>query len=48
MGGVHPHDKQQNVEFTAVSDPWKQRRERSAARAQEWYGRPARQFVSSP
>ncbi len=46
MNGVHPHDKQQNVEFTAVSDPWKQRRERAAARAQEWYGRPARQFVS--
>jgi len=46
MKGVHPHDKEQNVEFTAVSDPWKQRRERAAARAQEWYGRPARQFVS--
>ena len=46
MKGVHPHDKEQNVEFTAVSDPWKQRRERAAARAEEWYGRPARQFVS--
>jgi len=46
MKGVHPYDKEQNVEFTAVSDPWKQRRERAAARAQEWYGRPARQFVS--
>lgn len=46
MRGVHPFDKQQNVEFTAVSDPWRQRRERAAARAQEWYGRPARQFVS--
>lgn len=46
MGGVHPHDKQQNVEFTAVSDPWRQRRERAAARAKEWYGRAARQFVS--
>ncbi len=46
MTGVHPHDKQQNVEFTAVSDPWKLRRERAAARSQEWYGRPARQFVS--
>lgn len=46
MNGVHPHDTQQNVEFTAVSDPWTQRRERAAARAQEWYGRAARQFVS--
>jgi predicted dehydrogenase len=43
---VHPHDKQQNVEFVAVSDPWRIRRERAAARCQEWYGRPARQFVS--
>ncbi len=46
MPGVHPHDKEQNVEFTAVSDPWRMRRERAAARCQEWYGRPARQFVS--
>ncbi|MFA5190722.1 MAG: Gfo/Idh/MocA family oxidoreductase, partial [Verrucomicrobiia bacterium] len=46
MKGVHPYDKAQNVEFTAVSDPWRQRRERAVARAQEWYGRPARQFVS--
>ncbi len=46
MGGVRPFDKEQNVEFTAVSDPWKQRRERAATRAEEWYGRPARQFVS--
>jgi predicted dehydrogenase len=46
MGGVHPHDKQQNVEFTAVSDPWRLRRERAAARCQEWYGRSARQFAS--
>lgn len=46
MPGVHPHDKAQNVEFTAVSDPWRIRRERAAARCQEWYGRPARQFSS--
>jgi len=46
MVGVHPHDKAQNVEFTAVSDPWRQRRERAAARCQEWYGKAARQFVS--
>lgn len=46
MPGVHQHDKQQNVEFVAVSDPWRVRRERAAARCQEWYGRPARQFAS--
>lgn len=46
MPGVHAHDKPQNVEFTAVSDPWLPRRERAAARCQEWYGRPARQLVS--
>jgi predicted dehydrogenase len=46
MMGVHPFDKEQNVEFTAVSDPWLQRRQRAAARVKEWYGREARQFVS--
>jgi predicted dehydrogenase len=46
MPGVHEHDRAQNVEFTAVSDPWRVRRERAAARCQEWYGRAARQFAS--
>ena len=46
MPGIHAHDQQQNVEFTAVSDPWRIRRQRAAARCQEWYGRAARQFVS--
>ena len=46
MGGVHKFDKEQNVEFTAVADPWRLRRERAAARCKEWYGRPARQFSS--
>jgi predicted dehydrogenase len=46
MPGVHPFDKQENVEFTAVCDPWRVARERAAARVQEWYGRPARQFSS--
>jgi predicted dehydrogenase len=46
MPGVHAYDKPQNVEFTAVSDPWRIRRERAAARCREWYGRPARQFAS--
>ncbi|NLS92603.1 MAG: Gfo/Idh/MocA family oxidoreductase [Planctomycetaceae bacterium] len=46
MKGIHPYDKQENVEFIAVADPWRTRRERAAARCQEWYGRAARQFVS--
>ena len=46
MSGVHPHDKTQNAEFTAVCDPWRKRREEASALAKEWYGRPARQFVS--
>ena len=46
MPGVHKHDKEQNIEITAVSDPWRLRRERAAACCQEWYSRPARQFVS--
>jgi predicted dehydrogenase len=46
MPGVHKHDRQQNVEITTVCDPWRIRRERAAAKCQEWYGRPARQFVS--
>jgi predicted dehydrogenase len=46
MPGVHQFDKEQNVEFTAVADPWRGRRERAAARIKEWYGRDARQFVS--
>ena len=46
MPGVHKHDKEQNVEITAVSDPWRLRRERAAAQCQEWYGRPARALVS--
>jgi len=46
MPGVHAHDQQQNVEFIAVSDPWRIRRERAAARCEEWYGRPAQQFAS--
>ncbi len=46
MTGVHKHDREQNVEFTAVCDPWRPRRERAAARCKEWYGKAARQFVS--
>ena len=46
MVGVHPYDKEQNFEITAVCDPWRVRREIASAQAKEWYGRPARQFVS--
>lgn len=46
MTGVHTHDKEQNVEFVAVSDPWRIRRERAAERCNEWYGRAAKQFAS--
>jgi len=46
MKGVHPFDKQENVEFTAVCDPWRLRRERAAARIKEWYNTEARQCVS--
>ena len=46
MPGVHKHGKALNAEITAVCDPWRQRRERAAAKAKEWYGRAARQFVS--
>jgi predicted dehydrogenase len=46
MPGVHKYHQEQNVEVTAVCDPWRVRRERAAAKCQEWYGRAARQFVS--
>ena len=46
LPGVNAHAKEQNVEFTAVSDPWRPRRERAAERCEEWYGRPVKQFVS--
>ena len=46
MAGIHNHDKQENVEYIAVCDPWRPARERAAARVKEWYGRDARQVVS--
>ena len=46
MAGVKPFAKEQNIEITAVCDPWRVRREMAAAKAKEWYGRKARQFVS--
>ena len=46
MGGIHPHDKAQNVEFTAVADPWRVAQNRAAAKVKEWYGTNARKFSS--
>ena len=46
MAGVAPFAKEQNIEVTAVCDPWRLRREEASAKANEVYGRPARQFVS--
>ncbi len=46
MPGIHAHDKEQNIEVTAVCDPWRLRREEASAKAKEWYGREARPFAS--
>jgi predicted dehydrogenase len=46
MTGVNKHAKAQNVEITAVADPWRPHRERAAAKAKGWYGRAARPFTS--
>ena len=46
MTGIHKYAEAQNIEITAVCDPWRPRREEAAATTEEWYGREARQFVS--
>ena len=46
MKGIYPHAKAQNIEVTAVCDPWRVRREVASAAAEEQYGRAARKFVS--
>jgi len=46
MAGVNKHAQSQNLEVTAVCDPWRLRREMASAKAKEWYGRAARTFVS--
>ena len=46
MAGIHAHDQTQNLEITAVCDPWRLARERAAGKAKEWYGREPRPFVS--
>ena len=44
--GIGPYAKEQNIEVTAVCDPWRLRREMASAAAEETYGRPARKFSS--
>jgi predicted dehydrogenase len=46
MPGVHKYADSENIEITAVCDPWRLRRGEAAARVKEWYGREARQFAS--
>ena len=46
MPGVHKHAKEENLEITAVADPWRVRREMAAAKCKAWYGREARTFSS--
>ena len=46
MAGVNQYAKEQNIVITAVCDPWRPRRELAAAKAKEWYGKEARQFVT--
>ena len=44
MAGVNQHAESENVEITAVCDPWRVRQEVASSRAKEWYGREARKF----
>ena len=46
MNNLHGLSDSQNVEITAVADPWRIRRERAAALIKERYARKAGQFVS--
>jgi predicted dehydrogenase len=44
--GIGPFAKEQNIEVTAVADPWRLRQEMASAAAQETFGRAARKFSS--
>ncbi len=46
MAAVYKHAEEQNLEVTAVCDPWKVRREEAADRAARHNGREPRQFTS--
>jgi predicted dehydrogenase len=44
INGIGPFAKEQNIEVTAVCDPWRVRQEMASAAAEKIYGRPARKF----
>ena len=44
MAGVNEYAESENIEITAVCDPWRMRREAASSKAKEWYGREARKF----
>ncbi|MEW6358184.1 MAG: Gfo/Idh/MocA family oxidoreductase [Planctomycetota bacterium] len=46
MPPVQLHAKEQNLEITAVCDPWSIRRDRAAAQVKEWFGREPAKLVS--
>jgi predicted dehydrogenase len=46
MNNIHALSASQNVEITAVADPWRVRREKAGGLIKAQYGREARQFVS--
>jgi predicted dehydrogenase len=46
LRGLCKYAKSENVEFAAMVDPWRQRREAAAAKATEWGGGTPRQFIS--
>jgi len=46
LPGIHKHAKTQNVEFTAVTDPWKVARQSAADTMKEKFGREPRQFAN--
>jgi predicted dehydrogenase len=46
MKTIHDHAKTQNVEVSAVADPWGERRREAAAAGKEWFGRTVRTFIS--
>lgn len=46
LPGIKPHMQALNAEVVAVCDPWRQNRERAAARVKEWFGNEPKQFVS--
>jgi predicted dehydrogenase len=44
MDGLHKHAKEENVEITAVCDPWGEMRRQAIGMVKEWWGREPRQF----